>query len=215
MDIFAPEYIPSPSIKAHAQRLAKLGIHLSVDGGPVLGGGLLTRVEAGEPDGKDVDIFFFRSEELAAAHAALLRAGLRLLRHNPRSGTAVLGSDDGPAYDLVLVQGGTWKRVLAKNDIRACGLVSDGVRAFALVGAMEDADAHRITLLRQTDPRRLQSYLQRGWHCPALDFREVDIALRGEAIAGLTSHDLTEPQRYGHEPVAVRAKDRFQRRVEP
>lgn len=207
MSTFTPEYIPPPGVVAHAGRLAELGIRLRLDGGPVLGGGLLTRVEAGEEPGKDVDIFFFRSEELAAAHAALLRAGLRLLRHNPRSGTAVLGSDDGPAYDLVLVQGGDWRHVLAKNDIRACGLVSDGARAFALVGAIGDAEAHRIVLLRQTDPRRLQSYLQRGWRCPALDPREIDIALRGEAIDGLTSHDLTDAQRYGHEPIPVRRQE--------
>ena len=207
MTTFAPEFIPAPGIKAHAQRLAKLDIRLSMDGGPVLGGGLLTRAESGELPGKDVDIFFFDAAELAAAHAALLRSGLRLLRHNPRSGTAVLG-DDTIAYDLVLFEGGTPQRVLAKNDIRACGLVSDGARAFSLVGALEDAEAHQIVLLRQTGPRRLQSYLLRGWRCSALDLREVDIALRGEPIPGLTSHDLTEAQRYGHEPVPVRAKDR-------
>lgn len=208
MTTFTPEYIPPQHIGEHARRLAELGVRLSMNGGPVLGGGLLTRAESGELPGKDVDIFFFSAEELAEAHAALLRAGLRVLRHNPRSGTAVLGSDTGPSYDLVLFEGGTPRRVLAKNDIRACGLVSDGVRAFALEGAIEDAEAHQIVLLRQTDPRRLQSYLRRGWHCPALDLREVDIALRGEAIHGLTSHDLTEAQRYGHEPLAVRAKDR-------
>ena len=207
MTLFTPEYLPPRHIAAHARRLAELGVRLSMDTGPVLGGGLLTRAEAGEPAGKDVDIFFFAAEELADAHAALLRAGLRLLRHNPRSGTAVLGDDTGLAYDLVLFPGGTPQRVLAKNDIRACGLVSDGVRALALEGAIEDAEAHRIVLLRQTDPRRLQSYLQRGWCCPALDPREIDIALRGEAIDGLTSHELTDAQRYGHEPIPVRRQE--------
>jgi hypothetical protein len=204
---FTLEYVPPRHVADHARRLAEFGIRLSLDAGPVLGGGLLTRAESGELPGKDVDLFFFREEELAGAHAALLHAGLQLLRHNPRSGTAVLGSDTGPAYDLVLLPGGTPQRVLAKNDIRACGLVSDGIRAFALEGAIEDAEAHRIVLLRQTDPRRLQSYLQRGWRCPALDPREIDIALRGEAIDGLTSHDLTDAQRYGHEPIPVRRQE--------
>ena len=33
---FTPEFIPPPTIKAHAKRLAKLGVHLNPDGGPVL-----------------------------------------------------------------------------------------------------------------------------------------------------------------------------------
>lgn len=209
--MFTPEFVPSPATKTHARRLAKLGIRLNLDGGPILYGGCLTRAESGESAGKDADLVFFDAASMEAANAALLKAGFQVLRHNPRSGTAVLGNDSGIAYDLIPFFGGTFQRLLAKTDIRACGLVSDGVRGFALVGAMEDAEARCITLLRQTDPRRLQAYLQRGWLCHALDLREFDIALNGEAIDGLTSHDLTPEQRYGHEPLPVRGKDRVPR----
>lgn len=191
-------------IQRHIDLLQSLGIELSLVEGPVISGGALTRFFSGEEDGEDLDLFFFDEASMQQAEQILTSSGWRLLRRNPTSRTAIYGTRGRLPIDLIcLPPGSTLATLLAKIDILACAIACDGASIAALPGAIDDARRRCASLRRQTVPTRLQRYLQRGWSCPEMNMRNLDDALQGAPVIGLTSETMPAAERYGHTPRAI------------